>query len=299
MKMLSTTALDCPAYLLKKAVKLPAANTAIINAGSELPLKSAKLATEHGLISPVLIGDQKKIAEICEQLQWDISGYPLLSAKGEIESAQAGVSLAKNGEVSLLMKGDVHTDHLLQAALHKTEGIRSGRRLSHVFHMSVPGSDDVLYISDAVINVLPDLRTKKDILGNALELMRAIGVKQPKVAVLSATEQRTRAMPSSVDADEIQREAAKGSFGDDLAVSRRAAQIKGVDSMVSGQPDLLLVPNIEAGNILFKQMVYFMSAAAAGIVLGAKTPILLTSRADPVGARLASIALGTIYTNNR
>jgi phosphotransacetylase len=304
--MLSSKSIECPAYLLRKAEGIPSVPTAIVNAGSPLPLESAKLGAEQGLIDPVLVGDPVKIQRLAAEMDWDIASLRLIPAYDEVEAADVSVSLARNGEVASLMKGDVHTDILLRAAIQKETGLRTKTRFSHVFHMTLPGSDQVLYITDAAINVLPTVGIKLDILRNSVSLLHAMGNAQPKVALLSATEVPNKAVASSIDAEAIVNEVANGAVENvivggplafDNAVSKEAAAIKSIDNPVAGCADVLLVPNIETGNALYKQMVYFMGASAAGVVMGAKVPIVLTSRADPVAARLASIALASIYAS--
>lgn len=303
---LSTAPVECPASLLRRAEALPPAKTAVVNAGSELVMQSAKLATEQGLITPVLVGDQSRIQTLAKQLDWDMTDLRIVPASDEVDAAQAAVALARSNEVSALMKGDIHTDQLLKAVIDKELGLRTGTRLSHIFHMSVSNSDAEICITDAVINVQPSVAIKLDIARNATQLMHAIGYHEPKIAVLSATEVPTASMPSSMEAQDVVNAAAAGEvagalvggpFAFDNAVSPAAAELKQIDHPVAGQADVLLVPNIETGNALFKQMVYFMGAAAAGVVLGAKVPIVLTSRADPAAARLAATALAAIYAN--
>ncbi|MEM7359527.1 MAG: bifunctional enoyl-CoA hydratase/phosphate acetyltransferase [Pseudomonadota bacterium] len=302
--MLSSVPVECPGYLLEKARALAPASTAVVGAGSQVVLESCRLATEAGLITPILIGDPATVKAVAEDIGWDISGLRLVPSNDQQQAAQTATALARGGEVSSLMKGDIRTDELLKAVIDKQSGLAGKNRLSHVFHMTLPGSDQPLCITDAVINVLPTVAIKLDIARNATSLMHALGKQEAKIALLSATEVATASMPSSVEAEEIARAAAQGAvpgalvdgpFAFDNAVSPKAAQLKGVDGPVAGNADVLLVPNIETGNALFKQMVYFMSAAAAGLVLGAKIPIILTSRADPVQARLAAAALSSIY----
>lgn len=304
--MLSTLPIECPAFLLDKASLLPRTTTAVINAGSTLVLQSCRLASDEGLIEPVLIGDRGAIASTAQQIDWDISDIRIIHAPDDIASAQVAVALARGGEVASLMKGDIHTDDLLRAVIDKQTGLRTGTRLSHVFHMTIPSSDQSLCITDAVINVLPSIDIQLDIARNVTKLMHSLGNSAPKIAVLSATEVANEGMPSSMQAAKLVEHAEQGEvsgavlggpFAFDNAVSPAAAKLKGIDHPVAGHADVLLVPNIETGNALFKQMVYFMSAAAAGVVLGAKVPIILTSRADPAAARLASTALASIYAD--
>jgi phosphate acetyltransferase len=265
------------------------------------------MAYSAGLIEPVLIGEPQQIAKAAAALQWNISHLPVLAAVGEQAAANIGVTEVRAGRVQLLMKGQLHTDVLVRALLDKQTGLRTGVRLSHLFHLTVPGSDKALCITDAVINVQPDLQTQLSILRNATVLMHALGHKRPRVALLSATEEVTKAMPSSIQARQLLERmepadhAAAHVYGPlamDCAVSPQAASIKGIDHPVAGNADLLLVPNIETGNALFKQLVYFNAATAAGIVMGAKVPVILTSRADPPTARLVSTALAVIYAHH-
>jgi phosphotransacetylase len=281
---------------------------AVVNATTPLVLESVQLAYDEGLVEPVLIGSPRTMGEASEAIEWDISGFDNEFADDERQAADIAVALAANGEASGLMKGDVRTDVLMRAVLNRSTGLCAGQFLSHVFHMTVPGSDMALCISDAVLNVAPTLDQKARILRNAISLLSSLGNAAAKVAILSASESESAAMPSTVDAAELARMAEQGAFPGaivdgplafDLAVSAKAAKTKGFESTVAGDADLLLVPNIETGNALFKMMVHFMSAAAAGIVLGAKVPIVLTSRADPVAARLASVALASIYSSSR
>lgn len=302
--MLSSHPVQCPESLLAKASSLPPMSTAVVNAGSEIALQSAYMAFQQSLIAPVLVGDAAVIQSMAQQIDWDLSEIRIVNADTETQAAQTAVSLARHGEVACLMKGDIHTDELLRAVINKEHGLRTDRRLSHVFHMTKPDCDDALCITDAVINVLPNVDIKLDIARNATGLMHALGNAEPKIAVLSATEVATPAMPSSMEAAEVVKQAQQGAvsgavlegpFAFDNAISPSAAKLKKIEGVVAGKADVLLVPNIETGNALFKQMVYFESAAAAGIVLGATVPIMLTSRADPAAARLASAALAAIY----
>lgn len=303
---LCTTPVECPPSLLTRAAPLPRATTAIVNAGSPVVMQSVKMAVDENLITPVLVGNKSNIETAAKGMNWDISEFRIVDAADEDTSAQAAVALAKGNEVASLMKGNIHTDHLLKAVINKELGLRTGTRLSHVFHMSVPNSDAAICITDAAINVQPSVNIKLDIARNVTKLMHAIGYQQPKIAVLSATEVASPAIPSSMDAAEVVAAANAGEvegalvggpFAFDNAVSPAAAKLKKIDHPIAGNADVLLVPNIETGNALFKQMVYFMGAAAAGIVLGAKVPIILTSRADPAAARLAATALASIYAN--
>lgn len=303
---LCPTPVECPSSLLTRAAPLPRATTAVVNAGSPVVMRSVKMAVDENLITPVLVGNKGDIEAAAKEVSWDISGFRIVDAANAENAAQAAVAMARGSEVASLMKGNIHTDQLLKAVINKELGLRTGTRLSHVFHMSAPNSDAAICITDAVINVLPSVAIKLDIARNATKLMHAIGYQQPKIAVMSATEVATPAMPSSMEAADVVTAASAGEvegalvggpFAFDNAVSPAAAKLKKIDHPVAGNADVLLVPNIETGNALFKQMVYFMGAAAAGVVLGAKVPIVLTSRADPAAARLAATALASIYAN--
>jgi phosphate acetyltransferase len=304
--MLSKTPVECPFYLLEKARALPRVVTAVVNPVNRVSLESAKMATDAGLIEPVLVGKADVIQALARELDWDLTSIRLEDAATEADAARIAAGIVAAGEAHSLMKGHLHTDTLLKVVLSRDAGLRTSRRLSHVFHMTVPGHARPLCITDAVINVQPTVVDKAHILRNALDLLHALGITQPKVALLSGTEEVNRAMPSSVDAGELVKLASLGGMQDaiiegpmafDNAISRDAADLKGMTSRVAGDVDLLLVPNIETGNCMFKQMVYFMSATAAGLVLGARVPIILTSRADPPEARLASCALASIYSH--
>lgn len=306
--MLSTIPRECPAFLLERAKALPRVVTAVINPVNQLSLESARQASDQGLIEPVLVGDPAQIRAQAEAIDWDLHDLRILAAADEGQSAELACALAGAGEAAALMKGHLHTDALLRAVLKREAGLRTASRLSHVFHMTLPGSDKALSITDAVINVQPTIVDKIHIAQNAIELMHALGYQMPRMAVLSGTEEVSRSMPSSQDAAELVKLAAigalrgacvEGPLAFDNAVSLEAARIKGIGGQVAGNADILLVPNLEAGNMLFKQMVYFMSATAAGLVLGARVPIVLTSRADPLEARLASCALASIFIDHR
>lgn len=304
--MLSNTPLECPAYLLAMAKPLPRVATVVANAVNQVTLASARLAAQAGLIEPILVGDPDQIAAAAELLEWDLSAVRIEVALDEASACSRSVEIINAGEAASLMKGHVHTDTLLRAVLNRKAGLRTDNRLSHVFHMTIPGSNKKLCITDAVINVQPSVVDKIHIAQNAINLMHALGNSMPHMAVLSGTEEVTRSMQSSVDAAELTKLAKMGALRGaivdgplafDNAVSLEAARIKGITSPVAGNADILLVPNLESGNFLFKQMVYFMGATAAGIIMGARVPIILTSRADPAEARLASCALASIYAD--
>ena len=305
--MLSQLTPVCPQPLLNQAQALPAMVTAVVNAGSELALESAKLAFEAGIIVPILVGNIASIQKAAQAIDWNIDQFELIASESEEDSAANAVQCVHQGTAKLLMKGNLHTDVLIRALLNKEHGLRTGERLSHLFHMSVPGSDRVLCITDAVVNVSPDTKTQLSILRGATDVMHALGNLKPKVALLSATEVVTQAMPSSMAAKQLlaamsdqDHEAADvfGPLAFDGAMSPEAAKIKGITHPVAGYADVLLVPNIETGNAIFKQLVYFNGATAAGVLMGAKVPVMLTSRADPPAARLASAALAVVYAHH-
>lgn len=301
--MLSKVPFEFPSYLTELCSGLAPLPMAVIGAGHPLVMESARQAAENGFIEPVLVGDFDDIATIARDIGWDISAIRVIAADSEAHAAETATALARGDEVAALMKGHVHTDTLMRAILTRSAGLRTDRRVSHVFHMTVPGRDRVIHISDAAVNVHPGVAEKLDIVVNSVELAQKLGMAEPKVAMLSGAETVNPAMPSSVEAGEVVRLARNGAvrgavvdgpFGFDNAVSPEAARVKGMGGPVAGQADILIVPNLEAGNFLFKQMVYFMSATAAGIVMGAKVPVVLTSRADPPEARLAAAAIASI-----
>ncbi|RKE69049.1 bifunctional enoyl-CoA hydratase/phosphate acetyltransferase [Pseudorhodoplanes sinuspersici] len=272
---------------------------AVVAANSTVVLESVREASTRGLIEPILIGCSPLIARLAEEMEWHLDGIRIVPAASEEEAAHIGVSMIRSGAARLLMKGHLHTDILMRAVLHRYDGLRTNRRISHVFHMSVPYSQRELMITDAAVNVAPDLQTKLDIVLNASDLARALGHERPRVALLSATEQPSNGIPSSIEAAAVMKLLIKngchfdvyGPLAFDNAVSPAAARLKGIDHPVAGNADILVVPNIETGNALFKMMVHFMGATAGGVVLGAAAPIVLTSRADPAEARLAATAL--------
>jgi phosphate acetyltransferase len=306
--MLSSAPFECPSSLLTHAQRHLPLKTAVVNAATETVMTSAKLATEHSLIEPTLVGDSSIINSIATAISWDIRKFTVVDAGSETKAAKLSVELARRRKVSALMKGHIHSETLMQEALQRKQGIRLKRRPSHAFYMTVPGNAYGICITDAVINVLPRVKQKIEIARNVIELMHALGNPRPRVALISGAEVSIPGMPSSMDAIEVVKEAENGVLSGaeiagpmalDVAISEQAATTKGVDNTVAGKADVLLMPNLEAGNILFKQMVYSMSATAAGLVLGMQVPIMLTSRADPPEARLASAALASIYAAHR
>ena len=303
--MLKTDSYQCPKSLLELAESLNPTPTAIVGAHGTLPMKSAKLAQEQNLISPVFVGNRVAILKLAEELHWDISLERIVHAETDRDSADVAAALAGNGEVAALMKGQIHTDEFMHGILQRDAGLRTDRRLTHIFHMTLPEHNNSLMITDGAVNVAPSIDTRLQAAQHAIELSRMLGNNNPKVAVLSGTESPIKSMPSSIEAAEITKRAVNeisggqvfGPLAFDNAISTKAANLKKINHPVAGNADILLVPNIETGNALFKMMVYFMSACAAGIVLGAKLPITLTSRADPPEARVASAALANIVAH--
>lgn len=305
--MLSDKPFEIPSGLLDRAGGRQQKAMAVVGADHPVAMESARQSAEAGLVMPVLVGDERRIREIGDDIEWSLDDVRIVDASDEASAAFNAVELARNGAVDALMKGHVHTDALMRAVVNKDTGLRTGRRLSHIFHMTVPGSDRVLHITDAAINVSPDVSTRIDIARNAVSLCHALGNERPRVAVLSATESPIAAMPSSVEAAEIVRLARAGEikgavidgpFALDNAISPAAAALKGVEGEVAGQADVLVVPNIETGNALFKAMVLMVGGLAAGIVMGAKVPIVLTSRSDPPEARLAASAISVLVADH-
>ena len=301
--MLSDKPFEVPPYLLDRIEGTDRVRMAIAGADHPIALESARQGADAGIIEPVLVGDADVIRAAARDIDWDVDAYAIVDAVGEERAPAAAVALAKSGEVSSLMKGHLHTDTLMKAVVNREHGLRTARRLSHVFHMTIPDNDRVLMITDGAVNVQPDLDTKIDIINNAVEMAHTLGNPNPKVALLSGTESVLPAMPSSVDAakavkranaGEVKNATVDGPFAFDNALSPEAAALKGMDSPVAGQADIVVVPNIETGNSLFKMMVYFLSGLAAGVVLGATVPIVLTSRADPPEARFAATAIAAM-----
>ena len=266
-------------------------------------LGGAIQALKDKLIIPVLVGPQAKIESVARELRLDLQDIEIVDVDDSRTAAFRTVELARKGEVQMLMKGSLHTDELMSAVVSREGGMRTGRRISHVFALDVPSYHKTLFVTDAAVNIQPDLETKIDILQNAIDMMVTLEVANPKVAILSAVESVNPAIPSTLDAAAlckmVDRRQITGAIVDgplafDNAISSDAARIKKIQSPVAGDPDLLMVPNLEAGNILFKELQYLAGALAAGVVVGAKVPIVLTSRADGELARMASCALGVL-----
>ena len=289
--------------LIARATSKPAVRTAIVWPCDEVSLGGAIQAFKDKLIIPVLVGSEQKIRSLAEGLQLDLKAVRIVDTEDSRTAALRAVELARKGEVQMLMKGSLHTDELMSAVVSRDGGMRTGRRISHVFALDVPSYHKTLFVTDAAVNIQPDLETKIDILQNAIDMLLTLEVANPKVAILSAVESVNPAIPSTLDAAALCKMAERGQITGaivdgplafDNAISSEAARIKKIKSPVAGDPDLLMVPNLEAGNILFKELQYLAGALAAGVVVGAKVPIVLTSRADGELARMASCALGVL-----
>ena len=300
--MLSNKKIVCPNNLITVAKKSGTVDAAIVNAGEIFPMESVHKAAQHNLINPIFIGNENEIKKYAEKLSWDISKYKIIDEKNEASTAPIATKLASEGKVKIIVKGHIHTDVLIKAVLKRNVNLIGKKRLSHVWHMTLGSDDRPFIITDGVVNVLPKLEVKMHILRNAVDFANKIGISRPKVSVLSATEEIINSVPSSIEADLITKRAKEeninadvfGPLAFDNSVSKKSAAIKKIKNEVAGNTDILLVPNVEAGNALVKMMVYFMGACAAGVVIGGKIPIVITSRSDEAEARLASIAAAVI-----
>lgn len=292
--------------LLRRARPLPPIPTAVVAPESADALEGALLGARHTLIRPILIGCARRIRTIADELGEDISSYALVDIPDNAAAAAHAVAMVKGGEAQALMKGHLHTDTLLGAVVRRDSGLRTARKLSHIFVMDVPGLDHLLMITDAAINIAPDLETKADIVQNAIDLCHALGIPEPRVAVLSAVEVVNPRIPSSVDAAILSKMAERGQIKGGLvdgplaldnAVSPEAARVKGLRSMVAGRADVLVLPDLDAANMVGKELTFLAHAEAGGVVMGAAAPIILTSRADDEKARLASCAVAALYAH--
>jgi phosphate acetyltransferase len=282
--------------------------TAVTHPCSDFALRGAIEAAEAGLIDPVLIGPEQKIRSIAEENNINIDDYQIINVEHSHEAAEKAVQLGRSGEVKALMKGSLHTDELMHAVLNKHKGIRSEKRLSHVFAFDVPTYPRPVLVTDAAINISPDLEQMKDIVQNAIDLAHALKISTPKVALLSAVETITKDIDSTLIAAALCKMADRGQITGGLldgplafdnAVSKVATEAKGIISDVAGQADILVAPNLESANILAKQLTYLADAQGAGIVMGARLPIIVTSRADSVMERMASCSLAILYSEYR
>jgi phosphotransacetylase len=300
--MLSDKKIVCPNNLINVAKKTGTVNAVIVNAGEIFPMESVHKAVQHNLINPIFIGDKNNIKKYADKLKWNISKYKIIDEKNENSTAPIAAKLASEGEAKIIVKGHIHTDILIKAVLKRDLNLIGKKRLSHVWHMTLGNDDKPFIITDGVVNVLPKLEVKMHILRNAVDFANKIGISKPKVSILSATEEVIESVPSSIEANIISKKAKEeninadvfGPLAFDNSVSKKSAAIKKIKNEVAGNADILLVPNVETGNALVKMMIYFMGACAAGVVLGGKTPIVITSRSDEAEARLASIAASIV-----
>jgi phosphate acetyltransferase len=294
--------------LLQHAQKLPPVTTAVAHPCDEVSLKGAVEAARLGLIAPILVGPPDRIRAVAERAGLDISGFPLKESAHSHDSAEKAVELVREGKAEALMKGSLHTDELMGAVVARETGIRTARRISHCFVMDVPGHKDPLIITDAAVNIAPDLADKVDIVQNAIDLGHALLFPEVRVAILSAMETVNPKVPSTIEAAALCKMADRGQITGgildgplalDNAISEEAAAIKEIVSPVAGRANVLVVPDLEAGNMLAKSLSFLAGADAAGIVLGARVPIILTSRADSVLTRLASCAVASLVAEAR
>jgi len=294
--------------VLERCKNLEAVPTAVAHPCEASALAGALEAGEHKLIVPILVGPIAKIQETATKAGLSLGSTRIVDAPHSVAAAAKAVELVRKGEAELLMKGSLHSDELLGAVVARETGLRTARRISHVFIMDVPTYHKVLFVTDAAINISPTLEDKVDICQNAIDLAVALGLDKPKVAILAAVETVSSKMPSTIDAAALCKMADRGQITHGLldgplafdnAISSDAARIKGIRSEVAGDPDILLVPDLEAGNILAKQLTFLANADSAGIVLGARVPIILTSRADSVRSRSASCAVAMLAAHAR
>jgi phosphate acetyltransferase len=288
---------------LDRCKSLPAITTAVCWPLSDVALRGATEAAEEGLIKPTLIGDEAAIRTLAAQIDVDISPYPILDADDEVKAAEISVSMCRSGTAQAMMKGSLHTDELMKVAMARDTGLRTSRRITHVFVMDTPAYARTLLITDAAINIKPEFEDKIHIVQNAIDLAHALGIPEPKVALLSAIETVNPKIPSTMEAAALCKMADRGQITGgildgplafDTAVSAHAAEIKHLNSPVTGQADILVVPDLESGNMLAKQLEYLGGAQLAGIVLGARVPVILTSRADSAETRLTSCAVACL-----
>ena len=294
--------------LLDRCKSLSPTQTAVAYPCDKASLKGAIEAAELGLLTPILVGPRAKIEGVAKQCGIDISRYELIDAPHSVAAAEAAVRIVREGKAEMLMKGSLHTDELMGAVVARDTGLRTARRISHCFVMDVPTLEQALIISDAAVNIFPTLEDKVHIIQNAIGLAHALGRPQPKVAILSAMETVSAKVPSTIDAAALCKMADRGQITGgildgplalDNAIDLTAAKIKRIVSPVAGQADILIVPDLEAGNMLAKSLSFLADADAAGIVLGARVPIILTSRADSIMSRLASCAVAGLVAKAR
>jgi len=295
--------------LIAAAKAVPPVSTIVVHPCDETSLRGAVDSAQAGIIRPILVGPANRIGDIARSSGLDISGFEIVNAAHSEEAAAKGVELIHAAKGEMLMKGSLHTDELMRAVTAKVGGLRTDRRISHVFVMDVPVYAETLLVTDAAINIFPDLDAKRDIIQNAIDLYNEAGFgKTPRVAILSAVETVTSKIPSTIEAAALCKMADRGQITGgvldgplafDNAIDPEAARIKGIKSEVAGRAQILVVPDLESGNMLAKNLAYFAKADGAGIVLGARVPVVLTSRADSPRARMASCAVASLYANAR
>ena len=295
--------------LIAAAKAVPAVSTIVVHPCDESSLRGAIEAAEAGIIKPILVGPAAKIRDTAAKYNLNVSGFEIVDAPHSEAAAARAVELIHAARGEMLMKGSLHTDELMRSVTAKASGLRTERRISHVFVMDVPAYADTLFVTDAAINIFPDLESKRDIIQNAIDLYTQAGFgTSPRVAILSAVETVTSQIPSTIEAAALCKMADRGQITGgildgplafDNAIDVEAARIKGIKSEVAGRAQILVVPDLEAGNMLAKNLAYFAKADGAGIVLGARVPIVLTSRADSPRARMASCAVASLYADAR
>ncbi|RXH39599.1 phosphate acetyltransferase [Bradyrhizobium zhanjiangense] len=295
--------------LIAAAKAIPPAPTVVVHPCDETSLRGAVDSAAAGIIRPLLVGPERKIRDTAARFALDISGFEIVDAAHSDDAAAKGVELIHSARGELLMKGSLHTDELMRAVTAKAGGLRTDRRISHVFVMDVPAYTETIFVTDAAINIFPDLDAKRDIIQNAIDLYNQAGFGQsPRVAILSAVETVTSKIPSTIEAAALCKMADRGQITGgvldgplafDNAIDLESARIKGIKSEVAGRAQILVVPDLESGNMLAKNLAYFAKADGAGIVLGARVPVVLTSRADSPRARMASCAVAALYAHAR
>jgi phosphate acetyltransferase len=294
--------------LIARAKQIEPSATVVVHPCDETSLRGPVEAAEAGIIRPIFVGPAAKVSAVAQQHGLDIGKYELVDVPHSDAAAAKGVEMIRAGKGELLMKGSLHTDELMRAVTSSATGLRTARRISHVFIMDVPSYSEALFVTDAAINIAPDLDVKRDIIQNAIDLFVAIGAGTPRVAILSAVETVTSKIPSTIEAAALCKMADRGQITGaildgplafDNAIDPDAARIKGIKSEVAGRAQILVVPNLEAGNMLAKNLIFLSHADAAGLVLGTRVPIILTSRADSVRTRMASCAIASLFADAR
>jgi len=294
--------------LLERCLSLQPVPTAVVHPCEASALAGAVVAAQKNLIVPILVGPTARIVATAGAAGIDLGNLQIVNAENSVESAAKAVEIVREGRAEVLMKGSLHTDELMSAIVSRGGGLRTGRRISHAFIMDVPTYHKVLIVTDAAINIAPTLEDKVDICQNAIDLAISLGLEKPKVAILAAVETVTSKMPATLDAAALCKMAERGQIKGGLldgplafdnAISKDAAKTKGIKSEVAGDPDILLAPDLEAGNILAKQLSFLANADSAGMVLGARVPVILTSRADSVRSRIASCAVAKLIAHAR